>query len=1443
MPIDFPNNPSAGQTYSYGINRWIYNGVAWDKIDNHPGICGGNQILINYAEGFNGATFQVNVIEGKGSDLDSDLIHGVSGSRFLEHLQSGLLYGATLAVNAGNTAYFDLSAGAGIIVNFGATLSNYPNPTVSLVTWPSRTGLTAQYIATHHETWLSIDSSGNIIQQETKWSDQQYESRIPIGVLIHPNHTTINLAVDIPKLSYGNATQVDPFMRAFGPLKLSGHEISANGANLRVNKSSGTAFLLGRNYTTDPNYANVVTDTNATPISTIYHYYRDVSGDFISTTSAFIDPTKYDDGSGTLATAPSGKYTTQRLFFLPGTPTVLAAYYGREIYNSIETAQANIQFESFSEDDSTASLGVFGGYLIVKANTTALNNSADAKFISSGIFRNLSNIGGGGVAVAGLDDLTDVVITSASNNQVLKYESGFWINSGLTSSIGNYVTTFNGLTGAVTGVTTSVANTFTALQTFNAGLSATGITLDGTLEINKRPITFVGSSVNLLNGVPGLVLQGATTGYASRIVINSNEKDGTTASIDLIPFNGNVYIRKGEYEDGGVQAMGDWKSSLYLEENQLFGGIHYGILTVPGNLSADRTLTFPNDSGTIALTKNVVSSVNGSTGAIQVVSSFNGRTGAVQGVSAAFGGTGISVSGSTGSITISNTGVLSFNGLTGAVTGVTTSVANIFEPLQSFTNGISSAGGTFGNLTRFNAGLSASFVRTPSIQGSGGGDVIFDSGSIKLLQLGFPSNNTTRLTASSTVDQTITLPDDTGTVALTKNVVSSFNGLTGAIIGVNSVRGLTGAVGITNGSGIGLSVSGQTMTFSNTGVLSIDGGTGAITNVARTNVDNIFSASQTISTANAALAIVDSSSLNEVSFQGEFNRLYFYNDISSGEVYLQPTIATASTITVSLPNYTTTLAGLAGTQTFTGTNTFNTLTNFPGGISAAGATFSSLARFNAGISAAGATFSGNISAPNIVNSVRGLTGAVGITNGSGIGLSVSGQTMTFSNTGVLSFNGLTGAVTGVTTGSSNTFGPVQSFTNGISAAGSTFASVATNYLRSSDLLPAYPLYINDIGGSQSFIGDYSNNNLSTYFVVNDDNGDIVLSAPAAGIQFYSAPTSSLLIDSQANFANLPIVGTTASFSGLLTSSGGLSASGATFSSLARFNAGISAAGAKTFNSNVTINSANTLIASTIQSAGGKNQLDIANTSNSRVAIGDYDAAANSTYLFLRDATSILDISNPYGLINIGDPFGIDTGAYISYEAAAGELNGNGSSIANFGFASFTNTVSVGGLLTASAGISAAGATLSSLTTIPSGATLSVRGNITGNVVNSINGITGAVNLAAGSNITITPSGLTLTIAAGAGFSRSINVITTSTTAGATSNVDYVYIGNTSGNINLTLPTAVSNANRYTVKNSNIGILTVLTTSSQTIDGVTGYSLSKQFQAIDLLSDNSNWVVV
>lgn len=240
--------------------------------------------------------------------------------------------------------------------------------------------------------------------------------------------------------------------------------------------------------------------------------------------------------------------------------------------------------------------------------------------------------------------------------------------------------------------------------------------------------------------------------------------------------------------------------------------------------------------------------------------------------------------------------------------------------------------------------------------------------------------------------------------------VISFNGLTGAVTGVSSVRGLTGGVGITNGSGIGLSVSGQTMTFSNTGVLSIDGGTGAITNVARTNVANVFTESQTIGVTSSGLALIlrDLGNSNEIYFTPGTKRITAYDDIFGNLQTLQ--FDTTANNTVTLPSINTTLAGLASVQTFTDTNIFNVETRFPGGISGAGATFSSLVRFNAGISSAGGTFSA-LTRFTAGISAAGATLSSNITIPSGSTLTVNGYLQGIT----ASFNDIiAGYVTGVT---------------------------------------------------------------------------------------------------------------------------------------------------------------------------------------------------------------------------------------------------------------------------------------------------------------------------------------------------------------------------------------------------------------------------------------------
>ncbi len=119
----------------------------------------------------------------------------------------------------------------------------------------------------------------------------------------------------------------------------------------------------------------------------------------------------------------------------------------------------------------------------------------------------------------------------------------------------------------------------------------------------------------------------------------------------------------------------------------------------------------------------------------------------------------------------------------------------------------------------------------------------------------------------------------------------------------------------------------------------------------------------------------------------------------------------------------------------------------------------------------------------------------------------------------------------------------------------------------------------------------------------------------------------------------------------------------------------------------------------------------------------------------------------------------------------------------------------------------------------------------------------------GTGITISSTGVDtgtgdVTInASGAGIVRSINSITTTTSGAATALTDYVYLA--SGTFTFTLPTAVGNTNKYTIKNTGTGAITITTTSSQTIDGESPTLMDPLAtkDSLDFISDGTNWIII
>lgn len=97
-----------------------------------------------------------------------------------------------------------------------------------------------------------------------------------------------------------------------------------------------------------------------------------------------------------------------------------------------------------------------------------------------------------------------------------------------------------------------------------------------------------------------------------------------------------------------------------------------------------------------------------------------------------------------------------------------------------------------------------------------------------------------------------------------------------------------------------------------------------------------------------------------------------------------------------------------------------------------------------------------------------------------------------------------------------------------------------------------------------------------------------------------------------------------------------------------------------------------------------------------------------------------------------------------------------------------------------------------------------------------------------------------TPAGGGGVSRSISSVSTDTTAGAVASTDYVYF--CSGTMTLTMPTAVGNTNRYSIKNTGSDTVTVAFNGAQTGDGSATLTLLPNV-SVDLVSNNSNFFIL
>jgi hypothetical protein len=170
---------------------------------------------------------------------------------------TGIITGGGLSIGTGGAGVattFTIAAGTGKVVD-----PTTNPPTVTGVTWTDKTDVAITNLLTQLVTFVAIDSGGNVVQSNTLWTPAQTRDYIAIGVVVHSNLTTVN-AVNQgqgPLQSLGN--QFVDLNLSLGTFNITGNVFSANGANLKINKSAGSVFRQGANYTTLTDNPHVVT--------------------------------------------------------------------------------------------------------------------------------------------------------------------------------------------------------------------------------------------------------------------------------------------------------------------------------------------------------------------------------------------------------------------------------------------------------------------------------------------------------------------------------------------------------------------------------------------------------------------------------------------------------------------------------------------------------------------------------------------------------------------------------------------------------------------------------------------------------------------------------------------------------------------------------------------------------------------------------------------------------------------------------------------------------------------------------------------------------------------------------------------------------------------------------------------------------------------------------
>jgi len=306
--------------------------------------------------------------------------HGPANTRQVKNaMGTGLVEGCVTTINSGNNKQFDISEGT---LRFLDNTTDPLKPIFAERFFPGEEGI--DIVSTNDGTHVVIDDTLTVITETAAGFDgpSQNRNRVELAFVFHIGDNPIDLIIP----TYSNIgintefTAVD-LMKAVGRIRLGGLRISANGANMMLDRS------LGQEYSPYfENFSNDNEDPSTLPLDVEIAFsftpgWSDTAGGI--TFGAFtqnISPAVFDDLTGG-AIEPNGivNNNSAQIMRIFEINRGFSVRYGTVVYISIAAAVDALLVDPFVATtvfEDTA----FRGFLVVRGGATDISLSTDALF-------------------------------------------------------------------------------------------------------------------------------------------------------------------------------------------------------------------------------------------------------------------------------------------------------------------------------------------------------------------------------------------------------------------------------------------------------------------------------------------------------------------------------------------------------------------------------------------------------------------------------------------------------------------------------------------------------------------------------------------------------------------------------------------------------------------------------------------------------------------------------------------------------------------------------------------------------------------------------------------------------------------------------------------------------------------------------------------------------